>query len=218
MPSAIEIANLALDEVPHSQITALTDNTLAAEVCRRQLPVVLGEVLEAGEWSFGVRRVALAATTNDREDYWRYAYAHPADLAQPLRIIPATSSSLPADFLLPGQRLASTGVAGGPPIPFDFEGGLIWTDEPGAVLEYITTSPAYDQMSQRFVRLIALNLAARIATPLTKDPSRKRELLQEAELWGQRALAANLNANSTQSTYGEDFIPAALRGYFEARE
>lgn len=216
MTSAVAISNLALDEIPHPTIVSLEENTRAAEVLRRQLPMVLGEIMESGEWNFGIRRVALAQIANDREGLWRYAYAVPTDLALPLRI--TSTRTVGSEFLLPGQTLAADVRLTGDPIRFDFEGLSLWSNEEGAILEYVTATPAWTSMSKRFMRLLSLTLAARIVVPITKDHDRKRALLQEAELFGQRALASSLNANHTQQAYGDDFIPSSLMGYFGAPE
>ncbi len=215
--SAVELANMACREIPTRQIVSLEDNTQTAQTMKAELPQVLGEIMESGEWNFGVRRETLSAITNTRPSQWAYAFAVPTGAALPLRIIP-TPDVAEATFLLPGQRLASSNPSSGPPIPFDFEGPTIWTDEPAPILEFITASPEWGQMSYRFRRVLALTLAARSVVSITQDTERKRTLLQEAELFGQRALASSLNANSTQNTYGEDFIPSSLRGHFEAPE
>jgi len=215
--SATELANMACREIPTRQIVSLEDNTQTATVMRAEIPQVLGEIMESGEWSFGVRRETLSATTNTRTSAWAYAFAVPTGMAMPLRIVP-TPDVTDATFLLPGQRLVANNPNAGPPIPFDFEGPLLWTDEPAPILEFITVSPEWNQMSYRFRRVLALTVAARSVVAITQNTERKRELLQEAELFGQRALAASLNANSTQNTYGEDFIPSSLRGHFEANE
>ena len=215
MTSAVAVSNLALDEIPHKVITSLNDNVLAADVLRRQLPICLGEIMEGGEWGFGIRRVTLVETTNTRTGDWRYAYAAPTDMALPLRLgsVPVTD-----DYVGPGQFAASSLRWAGEPILFDFEGQMIWSNEQGAILEYVTDTPEWADMSKRFIRFLSIMLAARIVVPINKDKDRKQELLQEAELFGQRSLASSLNANHTQQTYGDNFIPSALMGHFTAPE
>lgn len=216
MTSAVMIGNLALDEIPHRNIVSLDDNVLAADVIKRQLPQVLGEAMESGDWSFGVKRVALSEITNTRSTVWRYAYAVPSDMAMPLKLSSVSVGDEP--YVGPGQTLAAPDRLLGEPVQFDFEARTIWTNERGALLEYITLTPAWTDMSRRFMRVLALILAARIVVPIMKDHDRKRALLQEAELYGQRALANDKNTAGDQNRYGDDFIPSALRGYFTAYE
>jgi hypothetical protein len=216
--SAVGIGNLALDELPHKNIVSLGDNVLAAAVITRQLPQVLGELLEMGEWPFAIERITLAELpTNDRLDHWGYAYAAPSDLAVPLRIIPV-ASGVASPYVGVGQRLSSTAFASDLVIPFDFEGLNLWTNEPDAVLEYVTSTPDYARFSRRFERILALHLAARICMPITKDKERKRELLSEAMVFTRQTMAAEMNKNPTQNTYGDNFIPSALVGHLEAPE
>lgn len=218
MTSAVAVCNLALDELPHRVITSLEENVLAAEVCRRQLPIVLGEIMESNEWSFALKRLALTAITNDRADQYAYAYQVPDDLAMPLRILPAVAD-VTAPYLLAGQRLASSaGIVDLDAIGFDFEGSTLWTNEPAARLEYVVNDPVYTAMSKRFLRILALYLAVRICMPIKQDAARKNELHSEYELYRQRTTAADLNRNPTQNTYGENFIPSTLMGHVEAPE
>lgn len=197
--SAVALCNLAMDEIPAKQIVSLNDNTVSAEVCLRQFPQAMGEVMEAGKWDFGIRRVALTQVQNDRSAKWGYAYAVPNDVALPLSIQPPNTSGL---TLVEGRSL-----------PFDFEGSVLWSNMEGAVLEYITRSPEYAGMSATFERAVALTLASRVVVKITGDAGKKRELLQEAEVFRSRALANSLNRNGTLNTYGDNFVPSALAGY-----
>jgi len=218
MTSAVAACNLALQELPHRKITSLLDNSLAAETCRDQLPQVLGELMEQGEWGFALKRATLSEITNDRTSSWGYAYATPNDMAMPLRVLPPETPA-GESYLLEGQRLATTGWAYPfEPVLFDFEGSALWTGQREAVLEYVVTNPDYAKMSKRFIRLLALTLASRLAMPIKQDRQLKQDLLSEAELHRQRTFAGDLNRNPTQNTYGQNFIPSVLAGHFEAPE
>lgn len=195
--SAVEICNLALSEVPAKRIVSLDDTTVAAEACKREFTQAVEELMEMGDWGFARRRVILTATTDERPG-WPGAFAAPNDLAFPIRIVPTDGG----------------GVMHGRSLPFDFADGLIWTQTDAAALEYITLTPAFSKMTAMFRRGLATVLASRIVMDITRDSGRKRELLQEAEVWRDRALARNLNATSTQQVYGENFIPSSLRGHF----
>lgn len=200
--SAVAICNLALDELPAKPIVSLDDTTISAETCLRQFPQALGELMEDGEWNFGIRRVTLTAVTNTRTGFWRYQFQAPNDLAFPLRLVPA-------DY-------ANIGFVGGASIPdigtyFDFEGATVWANSEAVTLEYITTTPEFSGMSKKFERALALTLASRLVMPILRDPQRKTQLLQEAEVFRERALAKSVNRN--QNTYGDNFVPSSLRGY-----
>ena len=202
--SAVEICNLALAEIPAKRLVSLEDNTLAAETCREQFSQAVEELMEMGEWGFAVKRATLSAVTNTRDGTWEYQWAAPSDLAFPIRVLPGSDSGF---TVMQGRSLT-----------FDFEGGTFWTQDEAVQLEYISNTPAYAAMTAMFRRGLAAVLASRIVMPITKDANRKQQLLQEAEVWRDRALARNLNANAQQQTYGDNFIPSSLRGYFGAPE
>lgn len=215
--SATRIGNLALAEIPHPRIVDINEDSVAAENIREQLPLVLKELTEGGEWGFAIKRVSLSPIVNTRGDYWQGAFAVPNDLAMPLAIMPGSTGSAPA-YLLPGQRLFHDTMIDLFPISYDLEGGTLWTNEAAPVLEYVTNNPDYDRMSGSFERVFALTLAGRIALGITQKRDLKNDLLGEAQLLKQRALARDLNNNPTQNTYGNNYIPAVLMGHVEAPE
>lgn len=201
--SAVQICNLALDELPAKQIVSLTDNTKSAEVCRRHFTQALEELMEMGEWGFATKRERLTAIPNDREGYWSNAYAMPNDLGFPLRVLPFDQA---------------IGVFKNTSVEFDVEGSTIWAPMDGVVLEYVTLTPEFAKMRPMFRKALIATLASRLLMPILRDASRKNALLQEAEVWRERAQARDLAANATQNTYGDNFIPSALGGYFTAPE
>jgi hypothetical protein len=215
--SATRIANLALAELPHPRITSIAEDSVAAENVREQLPQVLGELLEGGEWGFAIKRHALTPITNHPNDTWAGAFVVPADLAMPLKVIPATSTNGSA-ILSVGQRIAYSRDIDLFPVAFDFEGRTIWTNEANPVLEYVVNNPDYNRFTKTFERVLALTLAGRLVLGVTGKRDQKNDLLGEAQLLKQRALARDLNNNPTQNTYGQNYIPSVLMGHVEAPE
>lgn len=207
--SITSICNLALDEVPAGAIVSIADNNQRAEVCRRQYPRALKELMEL-EWSFGIKRVTLSAITNDRSPLWGYAYAMPTDLGYPLRLTAPVAASNPSIGY--GQTLApSIGLTWDEPgLPFDYEGGTLWSWQDGAVLEYVTNAPEFSKMSASFETALAFTLAAKLVMPLTKDTARRDKVLGMAEVYRERALAADLNRNARQNRYGDNFLPETI--------
>lgn len=202
--SAVEICNLALADVPAKRIISMEDTTISAEACREQFSQAVEELMEMGEWGFATRRASLVGIPNVRDGFWSQAWAVPNDMAFPIRVLPGVGDAV---SVMPGRSLM-----------FDFEGDTIWTQNEGVQIEYITRTPAFSQMTAMFRRGLATVLASRIVMPITRDRESKARLLQEAEVWRERALARNLNANAQQQTYGENFIPSSLRGHFGAPE
>lgn len=195
------ICNLALDAVPANRITSMAEDSLEAQKCALQYPQVFAETLETWPWNFARRRDALPAVINDRAGEWQYAYAIPNQMALPLGVWPATEVTQ-----------ASTGYNAQPmrkpSWDFDILGSVLYTDAPGAMLEHLDYGVAPPKATAMFVRTVALKLASRICLPLTKSQRREQALLEQAEVFEQRARAHE--ANSRPQTYGE-FIPEAIR-------
>lgn len=215
--SVTSICNLALDEVPAASIVSIADNNQRAEVCRRQYPRALKELMEL-EWTFGIKRVALTTMTNDRAPLWGFAYALPNDLGYPLRLTPPLAAN--SAQIGYGQTLAPSAgmVWDDPGVTFDYEGGSLWSWQEGAVLEYVTNAPDFAKMSAGFERALIYTLAAKLVMPITKDRARKDKLLGEAEVWRERALADDLNKNARQNRYGDNFIPEAIAQHLYGEE
>ena len=201
--SAVQLCNLGLDEIPADPLVSLDDNTIAAAVCRRQFPQALGEVMEAGSWDFARKRVRMTRIGQADARYWRYRFQMPNDMAQPLAVMCWYDGYAGEPFL--GQS-----------DEFSYADGVLWALSDDVVLEYVTNDPAYSAMSKTFERAVALTLASRLAIPIKRDATAKNRLMQEAEVFRDRALARSLNKNHNR--YGDDFIPSALMGHFEAPE
>lgn len=193
--SVTDLANLALDELPAQQIGSISDETHRAEVCRRQFPRAVGLLLEK-EWSFQIRRAPLVATTNTRGTQWGYAYATPSDMGYPLRL----------------RSSAGWGPLGwdaGSGLAYDIEGGSIWSNDLDVTLEYVSSAADFATMTASFQEALIWALAARICLPITKDEAKRDKLYQKAELFRDRALAADANRTSGGNRYG-DFLPDVL--------
>src|SRR5688500_2067500 len=139
MASRIDICNQAIAELPAEFIQSIDENSLRARECRRFYPQIISEMLDGThDWSFANRRVSLAALgTNDREAEWLYAYALPADLGSPVRIVPdlaALGFAMPT--LLQGQSYANVlaGVPAQYEIAYIIENGVLYTGAADAVL------------------------------------------------------------------------------------
>lgn len=196
----VSICNSALDELPAENIQSIDDtDSVGARACKRHFQNVLSDLLSEWEFEAAIRRVQLAETTNDRDYEWSYAYARPASIASPIRVLPYRAALDPTSVtVLPGQRLYPYDWGYFPEnigVRFALAGNKIYTHEPSAVLEFVTAEPDLGQMSQLFGRAMELELAARICMPVIKSRGRKRELIAEAEVARQRAIADDRNSS-----------------------
>lgn len=201
MRDEIGICNQALDLIKADNVQSLNENSLSAQKCKRFYPQIISEMLEGDhDWSFAIRRVLLAQLlTNDREVEWLYAYAAPADLASPIRILPdLTALGLGFPVPLPGDPYAETwagawSALAGFSMPYVLDNGTIYTNAVTASIEYATNSVEADRIPALAVRAIVHDLASRLAMPLKGDKELRIELEREADLFWQRAVADDAN-------------------------
>ena len=189
------IANEALAMLPADPIQSLDEASLEARECKRFYRTVVGALLERHHWNLATKRVALAAVVNDRADEWPYAYAKPSDMAYPVSIMPTAGAGVSGwvmqdfQYLMPGgQRMMMQAR------------NVFYSFTPIAQLEYTSFDIEVGDFTVHFKDIVVLNLAARIAHPITKDQQRAQELMEAGEYQTQRAIAADLNRN--RPTYG----------------
>jgi len=184
MATLIDLCNRALAAVAKGQIASLGEGSLEARECNRFAQPLLNEM---ADWSdlipLGRKRVALALTVNDRAGEWNYRYAAPADMAQPIAIrqVEPVASALPlgGPYNFPMQDAV--------PLIFIHEEGAIYTNVPGATLIYTRSQVDATELPPLLQKAFADELAARIATPLTKDVKVAQTLANVA--WQSRTAA-----------------------------
>lgn len=165
--SETEIANLALTRIGHGLISALSENSKAAETCNLHYARTRNAVLRAFPWNFAVKRatLALSATTPNHE--FTYQHALPTDCLKVLRTSWEADGSVgTAIYGFPGVMGYAYDVA-----PYRIEGRFLLCNESVARIEYIAeiTDPA--QFDELFVDVLAQRLAAEIAVAMTDNQS-----------------------------------------------
>jgi hypothetical protein len=202
---SIDVCNLALGEVRAKAITSINDNTPEARACATYYQMCLQSLLEAHPWSYAQRRATLATLlVNDRDGEWGYAYAKPADMASGGELItpgmPPTGvfSPWPSDWPRPvGWQTM-----------FVLDGGTIYTNLSPAVLQYTSYDLDEASMPMLFKKALSLELASYLAVPLRDDRTLKGELIQQAEVAKQRAMADDINRQPNRDV--ESFDPVAF--------
>lgn len=218
VPSQLSISNLALAYLPAAQIASVNEDSLEARECRRFYPEVMSDMLEGPhDWSYANQRIALALLgTNDRDQEWLYAYALPANLGSPIRVLPdLAGAGFAVPIPLPGEPYAETWAVGGLFIetPYIIEGSTLYSNVQNATLEFTINDVAGVNISQLAVRALSLDLASRVVVPIKKDSDRETRLIQAAEMAWQRAVADDRNRQpETQGGYISEQL-AARRGY-----
>lgn len=209
--SPTSIANAAMDLLPTAQMVTYNEDTVQGRAARRQYPLAVAELLEKGDWRFARRRAPLAIVDNDRAAQWGFAYAMPADLAVPIRVLPDLSGSAPiGDFVaLVGQVYAYPMVPHQEPGQlYDIAGNVLYTDVQQATLEYITQGPNTADFPPSFIKALYYDLASKLAMPILKSSQRQQAL--EGEAAAMLGMAIQANNNRQPMRYG-DFAPDAIR-------
>ncbi len=202
--SDVLIWNEALALLPAEPVTNIAEQSLEARECKRFYKPVVAEMLEAHHWGLATRRGSLAQIANDRSSEWGYAYAKPADMAFPVRALPATGGGFYQGwYLRDGAYWSMSGRR-----IFQQVGDVIYSSIEAATLEYTSYAITEADFTALFKRIVTLELAARICHPITKNATRARELMGQAELERQRAVAQDLNRD--QSTYGDGVTESEL--------
>lgn len=207
MAVSILACNLALGELRADAIADIAEDTPEARECSRYYQQCLDLLLERHDWSFATRVAALAALAVSPSTEWAYAFALPSDYATPRRLVPSAYYGRPIWTWPDDYRTALSWRQ-----PYAIEGGTFFTDTPDAVLEYGTSDPAEAAMSALFLDALSYHLAARLAVPLRDDRKLKGELLQQAEIATQRAVADDRNRQPQRDETAIDEVALSRGG------
>ncbi len=218
MPSPVDICNIALSHLgARAQVSSITppDGSVEAGYCARFYPLARREVIEVANWSFVKKRVTLAETTN-ASDIWMYAYALPSDCIKPLRVLQlryATEigllfpiGTLTSDY--DWRRLDDLFTERGSS-DFDVESGVIYTNEPEAVLLYKRDVTDATKFTPLMTSSVGMVLAGYLAGPIIKGLDGAKvgaQWRQEGFAQASRAAASDANGSNERS----DHVPAHL--------
>lgn len=216
MASVVDLCNIALSHLgARAQVSSIAppDGSVEAGYCARFYPIARREVIEAGNWSFSKKRVALAAVTNE-STVWAYAYALPSDCMMALRVLrlqyiadaaifwPLTYEigSFPQLDLLFTERGSAD---------FEIEGSVIYTNEPEAVLLYKRDITDTTKFTPLMTSAVGMVLAGYLAGPIIKSIDGARVGAQWREQ-GYRMVAKAAASDANASSENNEFIPGQL--------
>ncbi len=191
MTISLSTCNLALGELRTAPIVDIAEDTLEARECARYYPQCLRTLLERHDWAFANRRASLAELADDdRAAEWAHAYVLPAGCATPLRLVTADGGT--SDFIVENRTL--------------------YTQLGNAVLEYAASDVTDGEMPGLFIDALAYSLAARLAVPIRDSREMKGQLLQQAEIAFQRAVAEDRNRQPQRDAFSEDTVALVRLG------
>ena len=208
---SLDLCNKALAKIAAKPIADIDEQSLEARECRRVYPQVVSDMLEGPhEYSWSKQRETLATVTNDRPDEWAYAYQLPANAASVVRVLPDFDSlGISVPVPLPGEPYAEAWASTVAQFEADYilDGTTIYTNETNASVEFIVNDIANLRVPSMVVKALILELAGNLAVPVKKDSAREKDMLQQAELAWQRAIADDQNRQP--ESYGS-YIPESI--------
>jgi hypothetical protein len=213
MAVSINVCNLALAELRAKYISDIDQTGVEAESCRIAYPQCLSLLLETHDWSFATKIATLAAYgSNTRESEWGYAYALPTDMATAKRLVPSGVLGSYADraYYYPCEDIRA--LTWDRAQAFIVEAGVLYSQIPDAILEYSANTLDEVNMSAAFKDALVYSLASRMAVPIRDDRTLKGELLKQAELATQRAVADDMNRQPQRDASYSDEVTYARAG------
>lgn len=198
MAISITICNLALGDIRADEINDIGDTGVSAQMCVRYYPACLDVLLERHTWSFVTRLATLALlATNDRSSEWLYAYTLPGNMQRAMRLVPATLVSSAVQYWYAPDAMPRLWNQ------FEIQDNKLYTNVASAVLEYAANDIEPSVMPALFRHALRKALASELAVPLRDSREMKGDLLKEAELAAQRAVADDMNRQPNVEYYDE---------------
>jgi hypothetical protein len=197
MPSTVDIANYALNNLGASNISSLDENSKAARVVNQRYDAVRDAVFRAHPWNCLIERAQLAQDTDTPAFGYAYQYALPTN-PYCLRVLEFSNGTLsyPQDNI--------TNNSGGP--VFVIEGRKLLTDEAVARIKYIGRITDPQQYDASLVEALAARLAAEVCYAITGSTSmvQIQTSLYEAKI--NEARFNDATEGATQRLEASDFI------------
>ena len=166
----VQLCNMALGRIKAQPITnLLTETSKQAATCRIFYEPLRDALLREHPWAFSIRRQVLAISTEENLTTHQYAYQLPTD-PKCLRILEVLGESLSMSLF-----------------PYDEEGGLLFTNEPNAVIRYIGQITDPNKFDALFVDAFAWRLAAEMIDAITGKSAAEPWAMYSAVLtkaWG----------------------------------
>lgn len=182
--SKAQISNFALSQlgIDRNISNFDTERSKEANACRQWYDQTRQQVLSDFNWPCGTSFVALALVESDPTDEWGFSYRYPSNCLKIRRILSGLRTDT-RDTRVPFVQAADT------------TGGLIYTDQSDAQVEFTFDQTDPTKLTPDFVMAFATRLAANIAPQLTAgDPFKIKQTVLQAynmELGMAQANAAN---------------------------
>lgn len=195
MPSDIEICNVALSRVAHTQpIVSFTERSKAAELCAVFYKPLRELVLTDFPWPFAESIVSLADIGSPAPG-WAYRYRYPADCLKVREIIePGQRRPRKADMQIPYS------------VGYDAGGRAIHTDQPEAGVRFTFRVEDPTFFDALFSDALAWRLAVDLALPLSSKSDLQQFAAQQYQMAITKAEASALNESQDDPEPESEFV------------
>jgi hypothetical protein len=191
MSSVTFICNLALSNIGKGTINDIDEASAEANVCNLHYEKVRDIALQGFSWSWAMKAQTLPQLANDWTERFQFAYRRPQDCLKILRLVP--------DVDVRNDRVL---------LDYAVRGALIYCDQPTAMLEYIARIDDPTKYPPLFQEALGWALAAKIALPLTKDQSIRKDAYQIAAQAMNAAQTADANEEAVFWNVRSELIEA----------
>jgi hypothetical protein len=195
MPSDIEICNIALSRVAHTQpIVSFTEKSKAAELCSVFFKPLRELVLADFPWPFAESIVTLADIGSPAPG-WAYRYRYPADCLKVREIIiPEQRRPMSSDQQIPYK------------IGYDSGGRVIHTDqaEAGVRFTFRVEDPTF--FDPLFADALAWRIGQDLALPLSSKPDLQQYCQQQYEMAKTRAQGSAFEESQDDPEPESEFV------------
>jgi len=200
MASTIDIVNRGLSKLGDMRITALSDETAAAQLANSIYEVVRDAEIAAHAWLFATARAQLPALADKPAFGWSWQYELPADC---LRLIQAGGWPQPViDNYI--NRDTST---------FTIEGRNILTNlGPALNIIYLRRETDTSLYPPVFIESLACKLAVEMAESLTGSTNKRQMAWQEYDLTIKKAKRVNAICLPPQAIQDDSWMLGHMMG------
>lgn len=179
----LEVVNNALVELGDEVLTSLSENKLSVTVANQVYDDVYEDLLGKAPWRFAMQKADLSRDTDTPLNEWTYQYTLPAQCLRILRVYPDQA--------------------------YEVYGLKLYAHAPSLAVDYVEkVSESY--LPPPFVRLLSLELAARMCMAITNDAQLKVSLQNDARMQFAAALSSDAMQRPNKVLRTSPFI--AVRG------
>jgi hypothetical protein len=189
MASVVGICNIALSHIGKPTITDLDEASEEARQCKLHYELTRDTMLQVYPWEFAKTMIALAEIANTWQQRWQYAYQRPSDCLKARRIV--------LDIDNPDDTAT---------VPMGVSEGAIYCGVSPATLEYTRKLTDPSKFPPLFQDALSWALATKIAMPLTRDQSVRKDAFQIAGQTMETAKTADANEEASSYDYPSAFI------------